>query len=312
MSATSSVLGATSREQFLRQYWQREPLLVRNALPGYVSPLSADELAGLALEADVESRIVLGEGETGPWELRHGPFLESDFARLPEQAWTLLVQAIDLWVPAAKSVLRHFDFLPAWRLDDVMASYAVEGGSVGPHFDQYDVFLIQVEGQRLWKIGDQCNAQTPLMADTDLHIVENFQTTHEWLLDPGDMLYLPPRISHWGIAHSECLTFSVGFRAPTLADMLGDLAVEIMAQGNDSHYTDPELSPHMATEEIHPAFIEQAKKLLSEILQDDALIEDWFARYMTAAKYPELEQQTAERRHASVRGRRYCNGDLVN
>lgn len=309
-SASSNILGGTSPEQFLLQYWQREPLLVRNALPDFSSPLSADELAGLALDTDVESRLVFEQGESGPWEVRHGPFQESDFANLPEQAWTLLVQAIDLWVPAAKSILHHFDFLPAWRLDDIMASYAVAGGSVGPHFDHYDVFLLQVEGQRLWKIGDACTDQTPLVAGTDLQIVENFKARQEWLLNPGDMLYLPPLLSHWGVARSDCLTFSVGFRAPTLADMLGDLAIEILAQGNDKYYTDPELNPSMASEEIHPAFIEQAKKLLREALNDDALIEDWFARFMTAAKYPELEQRTEEQRHASVRGQRYNNGDL--
>ena len=305
------MLGDITATEFLAKHWQREPLLVRGALPDYSSPVSADELAGLALEADVESRIIVENGPTGPWEVQHGPFKEQDFQQLPDAAWTLLVQAIDLWVPETKSILQHFEFLPPWRLDDIMASYAAKAGSVGPHFDQYDVFLLQVEGQRRWQIGRECDAQTPLLTGTDLAIVEDFEPTREWLLNPGDMLYLPPRLSHWGIAETECMTFSVGFRSPTLADMLGDLAIELSAQGNDRHYTDPALTPDMANTEIHPAFIEQARKLLHEVLSDESLLEDWFARFMTAPKYPDLEEQTHEQRNASIAGRSYRNGDLI-
>ena len=154
----ADILGPLAKQDFLDSYWQRRPLLIRQALPDYCAPLSADELAGLALEAEVESRIVLEQGERGPWELRQGPFLEEDFRQLPATHWTLLVQALDLWIPEVANLLALFDFLPPWRLDDVMASYAAPGGSVGPHFDHYDVFLLQAEGQRQWQVGGQSAA----------------------------------------------------------------------------------------------------------------------------------------------------------
>jgi len=305
-----SVLGNTTPLEFLRDYWQQKLLLIRNALAGYVSPLTADELAGLALEKEVESRLI--ESYAGQWSLRHGPLEEADFLNLPEQEWTLLVQGVDLWVPQVQELLQRFDFLPPWRLDDVMVSFACPGGSVGPHFDQYDVFLLQVEGQRRWQIGPTCNSQTPLREDVPLRQIKDFAPEHEWLLDAGDMLYLPPGVSHWGIAETECLTFSIGFRSPSIVDMLGDLSVELLSQGHDAHYRDPALTPDMASQDIHPAFIVQAKQQLWQALNDDDLIADWFARFMTAAKYPELEALTEEQRHAKVRGRRYFNGDAVD
>lgn len=307
-----SVLGLISPSEFLRDYWQKQPLMIRHAVPNYKSPISPDELAGLSLEEQVESRIIEELGGDGPWSVRHGPFKEDDYLTMPEKNWTLLVQGVDLWVPEIQELLKLFDFVPSWRRDDVMVSYACEGGSVGPHFDQYDVFLLQVEGQRCWQIGEECGPRTPMLEGTELNIIENFQATCEWILNPGDLLYLPPGVGHWGVAENEGLTFSIGFRSPTLADMLGDLAVEMIAQGNSEYYRDPQLTVDMASSEIHPAFIEQAKRQLFDLLDDDELIEDWFARFMTAPKYPELEEQTEEQRHASVRGRRYFNGDAVD
>ena len=312
MNRPTNILGDISAAEFLKKHWQREPLLVRGALADCAPPLTAEELAGLSLEAEIESRIVTGQGSAAAWELHNGPFSEQFFQQLPDSGWTLLVQAIDLWVPESAALLDCFDFLPRWRLDDIMASYAARGGSVGPHYDQYDVFLIQMEGQRLWKIGARCDAETPLLAETDLRIVADFETTQEWLLNPGDMLYLPPRLSHWGIAKTDCMTFSVGFRSPTLADMLYDLAIEITAQGSDRQYADPVLTPEMASEAIHPAFIQQARKQLLELLSDDELIGDWFARFMTAPKYPDLVEQTEEQRRASINGRNYHNGDTLD
>ena len=244
--------------------------------------------------------------------MRHGPFEEDDFLSLPETDWTLLVQGVNLWVPQVQQLLNRFAFLPAWRLDDIMVSYATPGGGVGPHFDQYDVFLLQVEGQRRWQIGELCNSQTPLREDSPLRQIANFSPQQEWLLEPGDMLYLPPGISHFGVAQTECLTYSIGFRSPSIADMLGDLAVELITQGYDEHYRDPPLVPAMASNDIDPAFIAQAKQQLWRALNDDDLIGDWFARFMTATKYPELEDLTEEQRHATLRGRRYFNGDSVD
>lgn len=306
----SSILGGLSPEEFLADYWQQKPLLIRNALPGFVSPISADELAGLALEEEVESRIILEEGDNSPWELLSGPFEEDIFQRLPESHWTLLVQAVDLWVPEVKMLLEHFDFLPPWRLDDIMVSYASPGGSVGPHFDYYDVFLLQAEGQRRWQIGGLCDQHTPRLDDTALRILSNFEKQDEWVLNPGDMLYLPPRLAHWGVAENDCLTYSVGFRSPTLAEMLGDLATELMTQGNASYYQDPKLTPNMAREQIDPLFIQQVQGMLHQLANNEELLGDWFARYMTTPKCPELAEELAEQRRATFLGKHYYNGDL--
>lgn len=313
-SASTSVLGATTPEEFLTRYWQREPLLIRGALPDYVSPFSPDELAGLATDEDVESRLVIenvaADGANSHWQLRHGPFTDADFAQLPPTNWSLLVQAVDLWVPDAQALLDEFDFLPRWRMDDIMASFAPRGGSVGPHFDQYDVFLLQVEGERLWQIGQSCDEQTALLPGNDLSIVDGFVATQEWLLAPGDMLYLPPKLAHWGVAQTNCLTYSIGFRSPTLADMLGDLAVELGALDASTHYVDPALTPAMASDTVDAAFVQHAKAQLLGLLDNDALIADWFARYMTRPKYPGLEEVTEEERTAQALGRRYRNGEL--
>jgi 50S ribosomal protein L16 3-hydroxylase len=206
-------LGDMPIETFLRDYWQKKPLLIRQAYPGFELPIDGDELAGLALEEEVESRIVLEHGKT-PWELRHGPFDEQTFSQLPESHWTLLVQAVDQWVPEIHELLQDFQFIPGWRLDDIMISYASDKGSVGPHFDYYDVFLLQGMGKRRWRIGQHCDSGSELVEGTPLKLLRNFETTDEWVLEPGDMLYIPPGIAHWGIAEGECITCSIGFRAP--------------------------------------------------------------------------------------------------
>ena len=191
-----------------------------------------------------------------------------------------------------------------------MVSFACPGGSVGPHFDQYDVFLLQVEGARRWQIGGHCDGDSPLQADCPLRVLESFSSEQEWLLEPGDMLYLPPGIAHWGVAETECLTYSIGFRSPNIADLLGDLAVELMAQGYDAHYRDPAMTQALTDPEIAPAFVVQAKQQLWQAIDNDDLIGDWFARFMTSPKYPELVDMTQEERRASWRNRRYCNGDV--
>ena len=309
---SGSILGDISAEVFLRDYWQKKPLLVRGALPGFRSPINPDELAGLALEDDVESRIVVEAGKKSPWELICGPFTEKQFEQLPESHWTLLVQAVNLWVPEVAALLEHFHFLPPWRLDDIMVSYAPVGGSVGPHFDFYDVFLLQAQGQRHWQIGQICDQHTPILNETSLRILKEFTKTDEWVLNPGDMLYLPPQIAHFGIAVNDCLTYSVGFRAPTLAEILGDLATELMTQGDSTYYRDPPLRPEMAGEQIDPLFIEQIQGMLQALSNDKALLADWFARYMTSPKYPELVDEFEEKRSAIINGNQYLNGQPVD
>jgi 50S ribosomal protein L16 3-hydroxylase len=301
-----------SVDEFLSEYWQNQPLLIPNAFPNFESPLSPDELAGLSLEEDIESRIVIEQGKSGLWELQTGPFEESTFTDLPDSHWSLLVQAVDLWIPEVKALLQKFDFLPPWRLDDIMVSYAPIGGSVGPHFDYYDVFLLQGLGQRRWKVGQSSDHNSPRLPDTPLRILSNFSSLQEWVLNPGDILYLPPQLAHWGIAENDCLTYSIGFRSPSLSDMLGDLATELMTQDHPAYFRDPKLTSAMANKTIHPLFIQQIKSLLGELLDDEKLLAEWFARYMTAPKYPELLEATDEKRMASIAGKTYLNGDLIN
>lgn len=200
---------------FLREAWQQRPCLIPQAIPHFVPPIDADTLAGLALEEDIESRIV--GFEQGRWTLAQGPFALADFQR--DYPWTLLVQGVDQWLPDVAALRSCVDFLPSWRFDDVMVSYAVDGGSVGPHFDRYDVFLLQGEGQRLWRIGQYCDDSTPQLEHESLHLLANFDCVEEYLLNPGDALYIPPGYAHWGVAQGECTTFSLGFRAPTVADL---------------------------------------------------------------------------------------------
>ena len=275
---------------FLRDYWQQRPLLIPQGLPGFQSPLDGDELAGLSLDEDVESRLIMETGFESPWELHQGPFPETFYSQLPAAPWTLLVQALDLWVPGVDALIDHFNFLPRWRIDDIMASYATRGGSVGPHFDYYDVFLIQGQGSRHWAIGELCDQHTPLLTGTPLKILQDFRSSQHWVLNPGDILYLPPCIAHHGIAEDDgCITYSVGFRSPTAGELLDDLATEVISRGGGSYFRDPPLTPDMATDSIHPAFIGQVQQLLLDTLNDSSQLEAWFASYMTRCKYPHLE-----------------------
>ncbi|MFK7915011.1 MAG: cupin domain-containing protein [Pseudomonadales bacterium] len=292
--------------EFLATHWQRAPLLVRSALPANLAGVPQQRLLELATSDDVESRTVQRHRAPDSWQLEQGPVAPGVMSGLPERDWTLLVQGADLWEPGVRDVLHAFDFLPRWRLDDVMVSLATPGGGVGPHSDQYDVFLLQVEGRREWQIGSAAE----LGQSGDI-APERFKAAASWELEPGDLLYLPPGVPHWGTAITECQTWSVGFRAPTLADMLGDLAIELMAQDNDPRFTDPPLTPAMAGATVDPAFFKRARAMLQQLLDDDQLIEDWFCRYMTAPKYPDLTELTGESRQASVHGRRYCNGELT-
>lgn len=226
-------------ERFLSEYWQKKPLLMRQVASGLAHP-DANTLAGLALEDEVESRLISGH-DRGPWNLQHGPFQERDFDLMPKENWTLLVQSVDCFLTEVSLLLDHFDFLPAWRLEDIMISYAAKGGSVGPHYDRYDVFLIQAQGKRRWKLGGQCDAHTPLQPNDQLKLLEHMDVVDEQVLAPGDVLYLPPGVAHWGIAEdSDCITWSVGFRAPSPVDVLARLADQAAEEADDTLFTDPD------------------------------------------------------------------------
>ncbi len=290
MNNSFTSLGGVSVEAFLEEYWQKKPLLVRQAFPEFESPITPDELAGLTLDEDVESRLVIEDSPEGPWQLLRGPFEEKDFQQLPPDHWTLLVQAVDQWVPEMKAVLEKFAFLPNWRLDDLMVSYAPKGGSVGPHFDYYDVFLIQGHGKRRWQVGNKCDDDSPRLNGTSLRILKQFETEHEWVLEPGDMLYLPAQYSHHGVAMDSCMTYSVGFRAPSVAQIIDDLATEAISHCKDhQRYRDPAIKGDINPGEIPATAIGQLKNIIGAALLDDQLLQTWFGRYMTSRKYPDLD-----------------------
>ncbi|WP_017939959.1 cupin domain-containing protein [Zestomonas thermotolerans] len=282
------LLGGLTPREFLRDYWQKKPLLVRQAIPGFESPITPDELAGLSLEEEVESRLVIEHGAR-PWELRRGPFDEDTFRHLPERDWTLLVQAVDQFVPEVAELFESFKFLPKWRIDDVMISYAAPGGGVGPHYDNYDVFLLQGYGRRRWQIGQMCSSASPLLDHPDLKILAEFDTTDEWVLEPGDMLYLPPLLAHCGTAEDDCMTYSVGFRAPSAAEVLTHFT-DFLGQflPEEERYSDPDVQPASDPNQIQRDALERLKALLDRHMGDERLLMTWFGQFMTEPRYPEL------------------------
>lgn len=240
MPRPTSFLGGLSPREFLARYWQKRPLLVRGALPGYSSPVTPDDLAALALSDEVESRLV--RERRGRFELARGPFDEATLERLPATHWTLLVQDLDQHVSEVAELFGLLDFLPSYRLDDVMASTAAPGGSVGPHFDQYDVFLLQVQGHRRWQIATRYDPSR-LRDDTELCVLSEFESEQEWVLGPGDLLYLPPRVAHYGVAVDACMTFSLGCRAPSVAEVVAHFAQSVVERsGEHERYEDPDLA----------------------------------------------------------------------
>ena len=289
MPQPRSFPGDITVEDFLRDYWQKKPLLVRQAFPGISSPLSAEELAGLACEDNVNARLVLEHHVDGPWFVQHGPFDDDDFAALPESHWTLLVTDIEKHLPAASTLIEPFRFIPDWRIDDLMISYATDGGSVGPHTDAYDVFLIQAEGKRRWQISEQFDHRH--IDGPELRILAEFSAEREWVLEPGDMLYLPPNIAHHGVAVGECMTCSIGFRAPSYRDMLGEYA-ESIAAGIDAElrYGDPDLRLQTSPGEISPQSLASMQaELTRRLVIDDSSFRRWFGEFTSenrAGLYP--------------------------
>ncbi len=270
-------------EVFLRDYWQKRPLLVRNAFPGFVSPITPEDLAGLACEQAALARVVLHDRKRDRWELRNGPFAEESFPKLPRKDWTLLVQDVDKWDMDVRALLAAFRFLPAWRLDDVMVSFAAPGGSVGAHVDQYDVFLLQAHGHRRWQIDSRPGAPTAFRDDAELKLLRQFTPDHDWVLAPGDMLYLPPGVPHHGVAQDACLTFSFGMRAPSQAELLLDFAEELAAAiPDESRYADPDLAVAADPGEIDEAAFARVRSALAALQSlDETAMRRWFGRFIT-------------------------------
>ena len=274
---------------FLRDYWQKKPLLIRNPWDAWQNPLEPDELAGLACEAEVESRLVVGA--QGSWAVEHGPLAEARFARLGQEPSTLLVQAVDHHVPEVAALIAPFRFIPNWRIDDVMVSYATDGGGVGPHYDQYDVFLIQGNGCRRWRVGQLCDDESSLVPHDELRLLAEFRATDEWLLEPGDILYVPPRIAHDGVAvGDDCMTYSVGFRAPSRSELLTHFVDDLVAEmEDDDRYADPELATQENPGEISSDALDKLHQLAIEKLQDRSYFARWFGGYSSTRKYPEID-----------------------
>ncbi len=276
----STLLGGLTPRQFLDEYWQKKPLLVRQAVPGFTGVLARDELFELACDPDVESRHI--RHQDGEWQLERGPQRPSRL-RGKRHPWTVLVQGLNLWVPAGDALLHQFDFIPQARLDDLMVSYAVDGGGVGPHFDNYDVFLLQGMGRRRWQIADQDDRS--LVEGAPLRILKNFQPTHDWVLEPGDMLYLPPHWAHNGIAIGECTTYSIGFRSPTAqelgAEFLGWLQERLCLDGL---YADPDLQVQQHSAEIGSAMIDQIEAMLAGIRWTRQDVAAFVGQYLTEPK----------------------------
>jgi len=335
--------------RFLRDYWQKRPLLIRNAFPDFQPPLSPDDLAGLACMDGGLARIVArttapppsfrdhrrAQPATGPgihlavsskikmdpslrrddvkrkntpvsrnngkWSVSTGPFDDATFAKLPETNWTLLVQDVDKWDADTAALLEHFKFIPSWRIDDVMVSYATDAGGVGAHVDQYDVFLLQGLGQRHWSIDTRPNPSTAFRDDVELKLLREFHPTHTWTLDPGDMLYLPPGVPHDGGAVGECMTFSIGMRAPAAGELLFDFAGHVAEALPESlRFADPDLKPAGDAGEIDAAALHRARRAVgpaSAALDDDAFA-DWFGGFITryhAAQVPAPRKRGVDR-----------------
>ena len=268
---------------FLRDYWQKRPLLVRGAFPGFESPLSPEDLAGLACEDGVLARIVMHDPQADTWTLRHGPFPEAMFPGMPHQDWTLLVQDVDKWDADVRALLDRFDFLPRWRIDDVMISFAAPGGSVGAHVDQYDVFLLQGQGRRRWQVDARPDPPVQYRLDVELKLLQRFTPDHAWVLAPGDMLYLPPGVPHHGVAEDACLTYSIGMRAPAAAELLGDFVDTLASEADDTlRYRDPDLAPARDANEIDGDAMARAVEALNLLrMNDPERLGDWFGRFIT-------------------------------
>ncbi len=278
-------------DAFLRDYWQQKPLLIKNPWQSWSDPLEPDELAGLACEEGVESRLITHAGANDSWVLEHGPLPEARFNALGQKKWTLLVQAVDHFVPEVAALIEPFRFVPNWRIDDIMVSYATDGGGVGPHFDQYDVFLIQGLGQRRWQVGQPCDQDTALLPHEDLRLLANFDAIDEWICEPGDILYLPPGVAHNGVAISDhCMTYSVGFRAPSRSELIGYWADDLLADmKDDDRFGDPAMRPQNNPGEIESNAIDQLHKMITEKMGDREAFARWFGQYNTTPKYPDTD-----------------------
>jgi 50S ribosomal protein L16 3-hydroxylase len=285
----ATLLGNLTPTQFMRRYWQKKPLLIRQAIPDIQAPLSREELFELADSEDVESRLITHFRQS--WAMEHGPFAPDELPSVKKRDWTLLVQGVNLHDDRARALLNRFRFIPDARLDDLMISYATDGGGVGAHFDSYDVFLLQVHGKRRWRFGAQRDLS--LKEGLPLKVLQHFEADEEWVLEPGDMLYLPPHIAHDGVAEGECMTCSIGFRAPSTSELSGQflyhLAERMERSGvsgakGEQRYRDPAQPAVSQPAQLPPLLIERVGAILAGIEWNENDIASFLGTYLSEPK----------------------------
>lgn len=288
MSQSIDILGGISAEQFLAEYWQKKPLLVRNAVPEIAGLLEPDDVMELALEEHISARLIKQKDkDPDQWTVKSSPLIKGDFQKMPK-LWTLLVQAVDHYSFDLAELWKKFSFIPQWRRDDIMVSYAPKGGSVGKHFDFYDVFLVQGYGHRRWQLGQMCNAETEFVAGQPLRLLPDIEVNFDEVLAPGDLLYVPPGLSHYGVAEDECLTFSFGFRMPNITEMMDRISDKF----SDDQLLKNPLADIIRDQQspigqISQNELEYLKAKLFEQLQNSTVLEDAIMSLMSEPKYPE-------------------------
>lgn len=299
------LLGGLTPQQFLRQHWQKQPLLVRQAIPGFQGVASQTQLGALTQNPNTKSRLIFNEGKK--WRLETGPFSKNRIKQLPQTNWTILLQDLNHYSAAGAALLREFSFIPYARLDDLMVSYAAPGGGVGPHFDSYDVFLLQGEGRRRWRISAQKDLS--LIANLPLKILRNFRAEQEWELGAGDMLYLPPGYAHEGVALTHCSTYSIGFRAPSAQELAFNFLNHIQDElALDGMYTDPELSLQRHPAEISGAMVKKVARTMRRLVWSEDDYAHFLGKYLTEPKShvffipPQAPPELAEFRRRALRG----------
>lgn len=287
MSQSLAVLGGITAEQFLNEYWQKKPLLVRNAMPEIIGLLEPADVQELALEEHVTARLIRQKNKNpNEWHVKSAPLTKGDFQKLPN-LWTLLVQAVDHYSFDIAELWKKFPFIPQWRRDDIMVSYAPKGGSVGKHFDFYDVFLVQGHGHRRWQLGQMCDESTQFIPDQPLKLLAEMDVDFDEVLAPGDLLYVPPGLSHYGVAEDDCLTFSFGFRMPNLSEMIdqvSDKFAENTSLKNPLADIARQQTAHLG--EINSTEFAYLKTQLLDYLTQAPEFDAAIMAYMSEASYP--------------------------
>lgn len=283
---------------FIQNYWQKRPVVLRNVFENFQDPIDEHELAGLAQEEVIDSRIISRQADQ--WQVFHGPF--EDFQQPCQGSWSLLVQGVDNYVELGNELMQSFSFIPTWRMDDLMVSYSVEGAGVGPHLDQYDVFIVQGKGTRRWQVGEKSNYQTR-RPHKDLSQIEMFSPMIDEVLNPGDIIYIPPGFPHNGVALEPCMNYSIGFRAETQSEMLSSFSDYVLDSGVfKTRYTDPDLQPRQLKNEIKQLEIGKIRTLVSEMI-DSPHFDEWLGYH--------LSQSSLEDENEDLDSIQYNDGQII-